>query len=134
MIFDSIRDSVNETTTHSDRVKAYYDKHRPAIVEVCRALAKIEDKVIRVQACGNCIDLHVSGDRHVLKAVFSAFRRLDYAPDSRPGEKPEATFSTYFNHAHHECQFWLSFASTKCTRVKVRTETREVDVYETVCE
>ena len=29
---------------------------------------------------------------------------------------------------------WISFASTSCKRVQVRTEMQEVPVYETVCE
>jgi len=134
MIFDSIRDSVNETTTHGERVKAYYDKHRPAIVEVSRALTKIEDKVIRVQACANEIDLNLTGDKHVLKAIFGAFRKLGYEPNHRPGKEPEPGFSCRFYHTDHQCQFWLNFTSTQCTRVKVGEKTQTIDIYETVCE
>jgi len=134
MIFDLIRDSATETLTHGERVFAYYEKHHRAIVEVCSALAKIEDKVIRTQATTGAIDLNISGDRHVLNAVFAAFRKLGYEPGTRPGKEPEPSFSTYFSHTEHDCKFWLSFTSSQCTRVKVGTKTQTIDVYETVCE
>ncbi len=132
MIFDTIRESMNEAATYSEQVSVYFDEHRNRISEASVALAKI--KIIRASVTTDCIDLHITGDRHVLGALFGAFRRLGYRPDSRPSGKVEPSFSTYFRHPEHECQFWLDFSSSQCTRVKVGTETREVDIYETVCE
>ncbi len=133
MIFHTIRDSVQELQSHGDSITKFYEGHRGEIAAVSKALAKIEDKLIRAQACPDCIDLHISGDRHVLNAVFGAFRRLGYQPDNRP-EKHEPQYSTYFRHDEHQCVFWVSFASSECKRIKVGTKTQTIDVYETVCE
>lgn len=133
MFHDQIADSVRVIRERSDRIALYYDTHRSEIFAIGKALAKLGDKVIRAEVIDDCVDLSVSGDRHVLNAVFGAFRRLGYHPDSRP-DKPEPQFATYFRHPDHGCKLWLNFSSSTCRRVKVRTETREFDVYETVCE
>lgn len=134
MIFDLIKTSVTETQDRSVLIAAYYEKHRPAIVAVARELAKLEDKMIRINVTTESIDLQIAGDRHVLKAIFGAFRRAGYLPDGRPSAKLEPSFSTWFRHPDHGCKFWLNFTSSQCTRVKVRSEMQEVDIYETVCE
>ncbi len=133
MIQDQLSDSMRIVRERSDRIARYYDIHRSEIFAVAKSLRKIDDKVVRAEVADDCVDLSVSGDRHVLNAVFGAFRRLGYEPDERPAT-PEPTFSTYFRHPNHGCKLWLNFSSSTCRRVKIGTKTKEVDIYETVCE
>jgi len=114
------------------RVASYYHTHKQEIERVAVAFVKIDTQSARVT--DGCIDLNVTGDKHVLAACFHAFRKLGYEPSERPGPKLESSFACNWEHPQHKCKWWLYFSSTKCTRIKVGTEMREVAIYETVCE
>lgn len=124
----------NIQTQEADLKEAaeWYSANQREIARVSAALVKIE--VINAVVCNHCIDLSITGDKHVLKAIFGAFRKLGYEPNTRPGNKNEPTFSCYWEHPELATKFWLYFTSSKCTRVKVGTETKEIDIYETRCE
>lgn len=111
---------------------SWYHRNKGEIEEVAQAFTKIN--VVRAILSHKEVDLSIAGDRHTLKAAFGALRTLGYEPSSRPGDKPEPSFSCRWEHPDHDCRFWLFFSSTACTRVKVGTQTKEVDLYETVCE
>jgi hypothetical protein len=64
--------------------------------------------------------------------MFGVLRRAGLTPRSRPQEK-EPVYTTWWNWEDGN-NVWISFSSTSCKRVKVGTEMKEVDVYETVCE
>ena len=110
----------------------WYHRNKVQIETVAKAFEKIEVQTARLSF--EEVDIGIAGDRHTLQAVFGVFRKLGYEPSSRPGDEPSPSFSCRWNHPDLECRFWLYFTSTKCTRVKVGTETREVDLFETVCE
>jgi hypothetical protein len=110
----------------------WYHRNKGHIEEAARALVKIEVQSASLQ--DGSVDFNVTGDKHTLKAVFGALRKLGYEPSKRPLEKPAASFYCSWYHPEHDCKFFLWFTSSKCTRVKVGTETKEVDIYETVCE
>lgn len=90
--------------------------------------------IVRVAFDTDSIDISVSGDYMVLKAIFSAFLKAGYKPDSRPTEEKLSSFNTYFTHPQRPLRFYLYFSSTLCRRVKIGTKMQEVAVYETVCE
>ncbi len=101
---------------------------------VSEAFESIKGNVIRVNIDTDCIDIAVTGDLGVLSAAFKALRTHGFEPDDRPGIELFTSFSTYFKHPQKKLKFWLSFSSSKCTRVKVGTKTEEVNVYEITCE
>lgn len=110
----------------------WYHRNKHHIEEAARALHKVEVTTARLSV--DEVDISIAGDRCTLKAIFTALRGLGYEPSSRPGDEPQSTFSCRWDHPDHECRFWLFFTSNKCTRVKVGTEMKEVDIYEMVCE
>lgn len=113
--------------------RRYYRDHKDDIVAVLRELKLPENTAISVRSSSEYIQLNVSGGPAEIKELFRTFRKLGYEPTSRPKEKPEATFSCYFN--REGCpDFYLYFTSTVCHRIKVGTETIERDIYEVVCE
>lgn len=121
----------DEKIQAAEQTRLYYKDNKADIRELAEALKDIP--IQRASFDYASVDLGITGDYSVLKAVFAAFRKLGYEPGERP-EKAEATFSTYFEHPAKEVRFWLSFSSTLCKRVKVGTKTQEVDIYEVVCE
>jgi hypothetical protein len=121
-----------ETQDSLTKKASWYHRNKDEIEAVAQSLKKLE--ITRASLSTDEVDVSIAGDRHTLNAIFSAFRGRGYEPSSRPSDKPESTFSCRWEHPDHDCRFWLFFTSTKCTRVKVGTETREVDIYETVCE
>lgn len=118
-----LRDQASWYHANKGNIQALADAFKESSIEVVRANLSFEE-----------VDVSVAGDRHTLNGIFSIFRKLGYEPTDRPKSAPEASFHCRWDHADHSTRFWLSFSSTKCTRVKVGTETREVDIYETVCE
>lgn len=114
------------------KTASWYHSNKAEIGRVASGLNKIE--IQRATLCGQCVDLSITGDRHTLNAIFSAFRKLGYEPTDRPTDKPDPSFSCHWEHTTEDARFWLYFSSSKCTRIKVGTETREVDLYEVVCE
>ncbi len=110
----------------------WYEANKLEINRVAQRLNKIE--INRVAIDGKCVDIYVAGDKHVLDAVFGAFRALGYEPSSRPGKKPESQFICYWHHPTNNVEFYLVFASNKCTRIKTGTKMVPQDTYETVCE
>jgi hypothetical protein len=110
----------------------WYHANKVEIGRVAVGLSKID--VHNAVICGQCVDLSVTGDKHTLNAIFSAFRKLGYEPTDRPGDKPASSFSCHWEHSTEDARFWLYFSSNKCTRIKVGTETKEVPIYEIVCE
>jgi hypothetical protein len=77
-------------------------------------------------------NISVVGTRADLDIMFGLLRRAGLTPRSRPQEK-ESIYTTWWTWEDGNT-VWVSFSSTSCKRVKVGTEMKEVDVYETVCE
>ena len=135
-----MKDSVNklvgakliEAEAHISNQAAYYHRNKAILEVVAEALKKVN--VTSAAVTTTCFDISIAGDKHTLEAVFAAFRKLGYEPTDRPDNEPKSTFSCYWDHPDFEARFWLYFSSTKCTRVKVGTEMKEVAIYETVCE
>lgn len=94
-------------------------------------ILELEGLGYEVQLSSTGLDIRGSGGKSMLTAAFRAFRRFGFKPSSRPA-KSESYFSCFFYHEELK-QVWFSFSSTVCQRVKVRTEMREVDVYEIQC-
>ena len=126
------QENLAETERQLVKKAAYYHRNKVQVNLVAEALSKLN--IISASIESSCFDISITGDKHDLKAIFAAFRKLGYEPDSRPTDEPKATFTCNWDHPGLEARFWVYFTSTKCTRVQVRTETREVPVYETVCE
>lgn len=102
--------------------------------EVIKALQKADINVLHVTVDGNSYNVRVSGSRADLDVMFGVLRRAGLTPSDRPQEKEQYYTAFWdFNTGFRE-YVWISFASTSCKRVQVRTEMQEVPVYETVCE
>ncbi len=125
-------DLVSQQELMTERA-SFYQKNKPHIKEVATALKKIEIQSAKLDNY-KCVDLNITGDKHTLMALFKAFRKLRYEPSARPSSKPSPSFNCYWSRDGQELRFYVYFSSTKCTRVKVGTETREVTIYETVCD
>lgn len=123
---------VDEMREQARTKRRYYKDNKVEIGRV--ALAFKDITILRCNVDVNCIDIAITGDYAVLKAIFHAFRTLGYEPSDRPKEEKMSSFSTYFEGPDHECRFWLNFSSTLCKRVKIGTKMVEQPVYETVCE
>lgn len=126
------QESVQNQQKNVQKIAGWYHANKVEIGRVAVELKKIE--VTRACLNTDCVDLSITGDRHTLNAIFTAFRRLGYEPSDRPTKEHKPTFSCYWNHPVEDAKFWLYFTSSKCTRIKVGTETKEVDIYEVVCE
>jgi len=122
-----------EAEKRTKRLASYYHRNKSTL-HIVAELFKGKIKVQSATVSGDCFDLSVTGDKHVLEAIFGIFRKLGYEPDSRPGEEPATTFSCYWDHPELEARFWLYFTSTVCTRKKIGTKMVQQDIYETVCE
>lgn len=123
--------AVEETIRKTEDLLSYYTIRKttfdPVLVELESQL-----QVMTVSLCNSSIDISVAGDKKVLNIVFGVLRKFEFKPEKRP-DKPEPSFTTYFNHATG-ARIWLSFSSTVCKRVQVGMKTVEQAVYETVCE
>jgi len=126
------QENIQEQSKNVQKSASWYHTNKVEIGRVAVGLKKIE--VTRAVLSLDCVDLSITGDRHTLKAIYAAFRKLGYEPSDRPTKEHKPTFSCYWNHPVEDAKFWLYFTSNKCTRIKVGTKTEEVDVYEVVCE
>ena len=104
-----------------------------AVSDIVKALAKADLKIngVDMDTCGAGYDIYITGSRADLDVMFGVLRRAGLEPDSRPQEK-QPTYVTFWR--NEVLRIWVMFSSTTCKQVQVRTELREVPVYETVCE
>ena len=116
--------------------RAYYKKHKEEIRRVANELSLPENTPVTANCDSYNVSIRVAGGPNELKEIFRAFRKLGYEPSDRPGIQPEASFGTYFRKdpSDDTPEFYLSFSSTICKRVKVGTKMVEQAIYETVCE
>lgn len=122
-----------ESERRVKRSASYYHRNKSQLHTVAEAFrGKIEVQSASVE--DGTFDINVTGDHHVLNAVFGIFRKLGYEPSQRPGKEPAASFSCYWEHPEYEAKFWFWFTSSVCARKQIGTEMKEVPVYETVCE
>jgi hypothetical protein len=133
-MIEQMNDHIDALRVQCQQAEAYQLLHRQQILAVSMALAPLRENLMDTDIDGVSIDLNYSGDSNTLRDIFKALRNLGYIPDSRPGMAPQASFSTWWKHETIALKIWLSFASNKCTRTKVGTETKVVDVFEVVCE
>ncbi len=131
-MLSQLKADVNEIREQARVKRHYYRDNKLEIVRVAIAFKDIP--ILRCNVDTNCIDIAITGDYTVLKAIFHAFRGLGYKPADRPKNEKLSSFSTYFEADDRECRFWLSFSSTLCKRVKIGTKMVEQPIYETVCE
>jgi len=127
-------DHVKDDRRRAKRRVRFAKAHDAEITRVIDGLVGVPGYINFRMDYNTCLDLSYSGDLEVLKAAFHAFRTLGYEPGSRPDDPKATGFTCFFtNPAHPELKWWFSFASTTCKKVKVGTEMKQVDVYETQC-
>jgi len=135
----SLEQIKTDITSYRDKVVAYLDTHAAVFTPVIEALERFEP---RITCDSNSLDIALTGDKHVLEAVWGILRRNGYnilVETDRP--KPNSpTYSQFFyregeghDHSLDRARIWLTYTSTVCRRVKVGTKMVEQDVYETVC-
>ena len=100
--------------------------------DVVKILTGAKLNITDVYVDSGSYNISVVGSRADLDIMFGVLRRAGLTPRSRPQEK-ESVYTTWWNWEDGN-NVWISFSSTSCRRVKVGTEMKEVDVYETVCE
>ncbi len=74
--------------------------------------------------------ISLAGGKADIKRVLTVIYRHKFEPASWPGKGDTAWFCQCTRGLF---RFYLSFSSTECQRVQVRTELKEVPVYETRC-
>lgn len=77
------------------------------------------------------ISLSFAGDGPKLATVWKLLRQHGYKNSCHP-KKGDTTFYAFWQQEGY-IQFFMSFTSSVCRRVKVGTKTVEQDVYETQC-
>lgn len=120
---------------HKERQK-FLKTNKEEFFRIANGLIVIQEYVLRFSFDVASLDIHVAGDHHVFKGMFSALRKLGYNCESRPKDKFMASWSCWWHYDEHDShtKLWVSFSSTKCTRVKVGTKMVEQIIYETVCD
>ncbi len=118
------------------KLRAFAEQHIEEIARVTKGMEVVEEYHIRtdIDINSNSLDISYAGDKHVIQGCFAALRKLGYKPESRPGDKPIETHTTWFKHPEQNLRLWFKFTSTVCKRQKVGTKMVEQDVYEVVCE
>lgn len=135
------KDILNRETEDLNRKIAYGNLYHERFDSVLLALQRAEIEPTLVAVGSSDFTLYITGDRRVLNKVFGIFRRRGLMPCSRPEEKATNYF-TYFDEkynpeADEDCspfRIWLNFSSSQCRRVQVGTETKEVPIFEVICD
>lgn len=109
---------------------SWYHRNKNGIKEVAQALKKIDIRSAEVN--GEEVDISITGDKHVLQAIFGAFRKLGYQTSKRPLKNDSYFYCRWEKEG--KPTFYFTFSSTVCKRVKVGTKMVEQDVFENVCE
>lgn len=78
-------------------------------------------------------DVSLTGNKEDLNTLFRILRAEGWEPSSRP-EEPASYWSSFWHKEGLNLLVWTSFSSTVCKRVKIGTETKEVDIYEVRCD
>lgn len=75
-----------------------------------------------------------SGTAHYLADVFRVLRTSGFKLSGNRPKAKESQWSGRFINPATEASIWIHFTSTICTIKQIRTEMKEVPVYETVCD
>lgn len=132
-MLSELKAAVDESLDQAQKRVSLYERHKEEIKQVARNLLEEEVSVVSCFMDVYSVDINVSGDYAVLKAIFRAFRKAGWEIESKPEER-EPTFITWIKKPDCELKWWLSFSSTICKRVQIGTEMKEVPVYEIQCE
>ena len=127
-----IQEANRTARNHVKRTTAIIKRDSKRVAQVLKALMKAGINVTNVNIDSNSYNIYITGSRADLDIMFGVLRRAGLTPRSRPQEK-EPVYTTWWNWEDGN-NVWISFSSTSCRRMKVGTEMKEVDVYETVCE
>lgn len=119
---------------HAKRTTAIIKRDGKRVGEVIKALQKADINVLHVSVDCNSYNVRVTGSRADLDVMFGVLRRAGLTPGDRPREKEQYYLTFWDFGTGFREHVWITFTSTSCKRVQVRTEMQEVPVYETVCE
>ncbi len=133
MIFDKVEESIKYDIDTLENKQEFLKENRSAIVTIAKAMLKLERNITTFYVDEFSLNISVHGDKHVLTAAFSGLRKLGYNPGTRP-EANQVSYYARFDIESGACPVYLNFSSTSCRRVKIGTEMKSMDVYETVCE
>ena len=129
-----IQDANRSARKYAKRQSAVIKRDSKRVSELAKALQRAGIEIVNVSVDGSSYTLSIVGSRADLDIMFGVLRRAGLTPSDRPQEKEQYYTAFWdFNTGFRE-YVWISFASTSCKRVQVRTEMQEVPVYETVCE
>lgn len=133
--FAPVIHSMKETLSYSTRRLHTWLKAQPLYLDIYKALvekAQLKEAVFS----WDTIDFNImfSGTGHHLAQVFRVLRTSGFELE---GERPRAKSSSWtgrFKHPETTARIRISFASTVCRMEQVRTELKEVPVYDIVCD
>jgi hypothetical protein len=128
-------DEVKAAKQRKKKVKKFTEDFSDEINRIQDGATHLAEWLIDVTIDTNSqsLDISYAGDKHVLKSIFSTYRKLGYKTTKRPAENV-TEFTSYWSHPDSDMRIWLKFTSTVCKRVKTGTKMVQQDVYETVCE
>ena len=107
-------------------------RYRKYFEEICAAIPDDWNVTSSVDSVG-CVDIKFTGGKERLQEMWKILRAAGLEPDSHVGEEKVNSFSTYWRFG--ECSLiWMYWTSSVCRTVKVRTEMKEVPIYEVVCD
>ena len=129
-----IQEANRSAREHAKRQSAIIKRDGKRVAEAAKALKKAGINIVNASVDGYSYNLYITGSRADLDIMFGVLRRAGLSPSTRPQER-ETNYSTWWSFPESEREsIWITFTSTSCKRVQVRTELQEVPVYETVCE
>ena len=79
------------------------------------------------------ITVTMTGDKEKLAKAFRILRGAGFTFTAERPKKGDSSWYAFFHHADCDTTLFLNFTSSVCRRVKVGTEMKEVDIYETQC-
>ena len=126
-----VTEANREARRRAESIRRRMKLDAKAVGNIAKALTKADLNINDVSVDSTGYDIYVTGSRADLDVMFGILRRAGLEPDSRPQEK-QSTYATFWR--NEVLRIWVMFSSTSCKQVQVRTELREVPVYETVCE
>ena len=141
---DAIEKKVRDTSEDLQKLYNARATARQEVHELSKFLEPVLQWIMYVQydVTNHSIDLTISGDKHVMEAVWGVLRKAGYEPDSRVKDEPISSFSTWFRLAnsgydepnYKRLKVWFNFCSTKCRRVQTGVKMVEQPVYEVICD
>ncbi len=133
----TIAEQLQQEQDKLDAKKEFYRLNKHTLDAIASDAKSLGGEVEIEQTWDNkpYVRMSVSGDKHKFAAAVRALRTKEFTTDYDPPKKGQSHYTAVYRRDDIE-DVTLSFSSTSCRLVQVgtKTETKEVPVYETVCD